>query len=295
MLFDDLPAAKTDGDDSSSKVDTGKDGGPTPAEPRIVESSDKDKLNEASSLSSSSLSQKQQEQKKKGPSCVHAIGNAGTTMAFMPAALKRRRKASTVQPVRRPKTSSTSNSNSANKTPVAVILPHAQEGNSSVLAHDESSKQNSSDAGIPTSTTTTTTTTMLPLHEQVDEYKESQELVDLHASVRTADIYNPMMPNDYLAYRQRKENEMIRADIEEQAKKTREMQKKLRSQIEEERQRAIKTGNFDKMVGDDEASRMGRGRGAGRGRGRGMSNLPAWLVKKQQEKKQNDGGPSRLN
>eukprot|EP01083_Nonionella_stella_P073326 198195_1 len=217
-------------------------------------------------------------------------------MAFMPAALKRRRKASTVQPVRRPKTSMNSN-NSANKTPVAVILPHAQEGNSSVLAHDETSKQNNyNNIGVVTSTTTTTNT-MLPLHEQVrvDEYKESQELADLHASVRTADMYNPMMPNDYLAYRQRKENEMIRADIEEQAKKTREMQKKLRSQIEEERQRAIKTGNYDKMVGDDEASRMGRGRGAGRGRGRGMSNLPAWLVKKQQEKKHNDSGPSRLN
>eukprot|EP01083_Nonionella_stella_P188145 692860_1 len=115
MLFDDLPAAKIDGDDSSSKVDLGKDGGPTSAEPSIQVV---DKLNEASS----SLSQKQREQKKKGPSCVQAIGNAGTTMAFMPAALKRRRKASTVQPVRRPKTSMTSN-NSANKTPVAVILP----------------------------------------------------------------------------------------------------------------------------------------------------------------------------
>ena len=65
----------------------------------------------------------------------------------------------------------------------------------------------------------------------------------------------------------------------------------MRKKIEEERKKILESGDFNKIV-ESQASREGVG-GAGRGRGRGrVANLPAWLVKKQQEQKADSSSTS---
>jgi len=98
-------------------------------------------------------------------------------------------------------------------------------------------------------------------------------------------MYTPMMPNDYLAYKQSKENELINANLQKQAEKTFLMQQKLRDQIEDERQKAIASGDVGKIIESrlKNATEGAMPEGMGRGRGRGLNNLPAWLVKKQKE------------
>ena len=81
----------------------------------------------------------------------------------------------------------------------------------------------------------------------------------------------------------------MNANLQKQAEKTLEMQKKLRDQIEDERQKAIDSGDGGKIIESRLKNVMDGvglgGMGRGRGRGRGLNNLPAWLVKKQQEQK----------
>ena len=124
----------------------------------------------------------------------------------------------------------------------------------------------------------------------------------LHASVTDANRYDPMIPNDLLAYRERKKNQRRRDQLEKKARETLRLQQIMREKIEEERKKVEATGDYQKIVenrmkttmGDRgerdqrsfvnaDAPNIGMGRGRGRGRGRGISNLPAWLIKKQEE------------
>ncbi len=116
---------------------------------------------------------------------------------------------------------------------------------------------------------------------------EPEALRLLHASVTQP--YDPYLPNDYLAHRERKKTEQVRRDLQRSAMQRLEQQEKLRRKIEEERKRMLESGDFRKIV---ERSRNGgeatAGGAAGRGRGRGVTNLPAWLVKKQEEQKEKE-------
>ena len=121
---------------------------------------------------------------------------------------------------------------------------------------------------------------------------EPESLRLLHASV--TDPYDPHRPNDYLAYRERKKTEQARKDLQRSALRRLDAQEKMRKKIEEERRELLASGDLDKIVDsrvDEEFSAASNGDGAavlsgrGRGRGRGVANLPAWLVKKQQEQK----------
>jgi hypothetical protein len=116
---------------------------------------------------------------------------------------------------------------------------------------------------------------------------EPEELRLLHASVTQP--YDPYLPNDYLAHRERKKTEQVRRDMQRSALQRLEQQEKLRKKIEEERKRMLESGDFRKIV---ERSRDGDGAtaegAAGRGRGRGVTNLPAWLVKKQEEQEEKE-------
>ncbi|KAL3768523.1 hypothetical protein ACHAW5_006719 [Stephanodiscus triporus] len=116
---------------------------------------------------------------------------------------------------------------------------------------------------------------------------EPEALRLLHASV--VQPYDPYLPNDYLAHRERKKTEQVRRDMQRSALQRLEQQEKLRRKIEEERKKILESGDFRKIV---ERSRDGdvakSGGAAGRGRGRGVTNLPAWLVKKQEEQKEEE-------
>ena len=111
---------------------------------------------------------------------------------------------------------------------------------------------------------------------------EPESLRLLHASVTHP--YDPHFPNDYLEVRERKKTEQVRKDMQRTALQRLDQQEKMRKKIEEERKKILESGDFNKIV--ESQTREGTSGGAGRGRGRGVANLPAWLVKKQQEQKE---------
>jgi len=247
----------------------------------------------------------------KSKSLVESLGKAGTAVSFVPLALRRKR-----QPT---STSSTQGKKRQNLNVSSQYYNNNNEKNLSVsITEIKKSTQVKEDEvvmkegkiAIPSASLSskekdevvlTECETHHLIHEEEQKTRqqhqmhdndnneenivvvESNELQKLHSSVHPYDLYDPMEPNDYLAYRQQKENELIRADLERQARKTLEMQQTLRQRVEEERKKVLETGDVNKIIA---SSSLGRGRG--RGRGRELNNLPAWLVKKQKEKKQDD-------
>ena len=113
---------------------------------------------------------------------------------------------------------------------------------------------------------------------------EPESLRLLHASVTHP--YDPHFPNDYLEVRERKKTEQVRKDMQRNALQRLDQQEKMRKKIEEERKKILESGDFNKIVESQTGEGTGGGAGRGRGRGRGVANLPAWLVKKQQEQKE---------
>jgi hypothetical protein len=122
---------------------------------------------------------------------------------------------------------------------------------------------------------------------------EPESLRLLHASVTHNNMYDPYFPNDYLAYRERKRSEEVRKELQRTALQRLDQQENLRKQIEEKRKKLLESGNYQGLVEEETMTSRRRegdggggvGIGMGRGRGRGVTNLPAWLVKKQEEKR----------
>jgi len=272
MLFDDLPQAKNDATATDQK------------KPASLENTTND--NEGGKTKSNIS-----EGEKKPKSLVDSLGKAGTSMAFVPAALRKRK-----TPM--PPSSSKSRKQVANRIFVKPSSPCTHHQSKPTIATSEIISNSCEPDCEEKEKASHQEERNMHVHVHVhvipsssepmkEEYKEPQHLTDLHASIRLADMYTPMMPNDYLTYRQRKENDFMNANLQKQAEKTLEMQKKLRDQIEDERQKALASGDVGKIIesrlknGMDGAALGGMGRG--RGRGRGLNNLPAWLVKKQQE------------
>ena len=113
---------------------------------------------------------------------------------------------------------------------------------------------------------------------------EPESLRLLHASVTHP--YDPHFPNDYLEVRERKKTEQVRKDMQRTALQRLDQQEKMRKKIEEERKKILESGDFNKIVESQTGEGSSGGARRGRGRGRGVANLPAWVVKKQQEQKE---------
>ncbi len=305
MLFDDLPEinkdAKNEKDDNHTILQKQKEND-TPVMTNHANDIASDQQNSQSkSLNTNSLHHDHantnadadsSSDRKKTKSLVESLGSAGTTMAFVPATLRKRKTSTSTNkliPIRRKNPSGSSQSK---PKPKPKLQSQKQTSTSNVhvgsVHDDESSKSLHLQSEIHNATNNTTISKSASpelKEEQEPKYKESQQLTDLHSSVRSADMYDPMTPNDYLAYKQRIENESLQANIQRQAQKTLEMQRKLREKIEDERRKALASGDFGKIVDirNSEDSLPVGGLGRGRGRGRGVSNLPAWLIQKQKE------------
>ncbi len=350
-LFGDLPQAKgaqknSTNSDESKANNNGGSGDNSIIIPSKVEHQQQ-KRGETSSNVKNDGDQSKTATKPK--SIVESLGNAGTTVSFVPLALKRRKRPN-------PGNSGTRTSTLSKKRQTSTSLPSA----SKVDSAEETAKKSSNDivhqikpdpeensnsnnnivesqsSTIITETGTTTITTQkkllndqplvlnphqipdtntkstskdnadddedqILLTDDEDVYVESEELQKLHVSIHPYDMYDPLEPNDYLTYKQKKDNENLRKDLERQAKKTLELQKQLRNHIEEERKKVLDSGDVNKIIesridGGAVGVGGGMGRGRGRGRGRGLTNLPAWLVKKQQEQKESSSASSpRIN
>jgi len=254
-LFGDLPSAKSD--------QSGGDGGTSTGRSR-----------EAEEEATQNTAPSSANNKGAGPtSLVESIGNAGTAFAFVPAALRKKKPTA-------PSGGGTSAGGPGAKRPRtnqqgAVGLPPSQEQQEQQEQQQQPPKQKD-----------TSTSITPPTRPSGDNQNHEPEwLRQLHASVQPQDRYDPLVPNDYLAYRERRAQEQEQIRMERAAKEQLEVQRRVRERIEEERRAAEEAGDLDRIVESravSVAASVG-GAGRGRGRGRGTSNLPAWLVKKQQE------------
>lgn len=220
---------------------------------------------ESTDTATSSTTQQKKEEKKNAPSVVSGLGTAGTSMAFVPTALRQRKRPAAAM----------------GSAPKAAPVPK-------VIASEETPTRADTTHNKPTVVDAPVDVVVIkPASAEQKERssspqlleEESDELRRLHESV--TDFYDPLVPNDLLAYWERKAAEKQRLELERSARETLERQKLLREQLEQERQAVEATGDVKQIV-QHRVERSMAG-GAGRGRGRGVSNLPAWLVQKQQD------------
>lgn len=193
---------------------------------------------------------------KRPASVISGLGTAGTSMAFVPSALRNRKRNNIVgagaNAAKIPPTSSSVSSSRAVTVPSKTAQPSFTDQTTTVShIHRDQAQQ-------------------APALEE-----ESEAMRQLHASV--VDAYDPHVPNDLLAYWDRKAMEKERLELEREAKETLQRQDQLRRQLEQERESLLKSGNIEEIVQHRQQTSMGRGRG------RGVSNLPAWLVQKQRD------------
>lgn len=113
----------------------------------------------------------------------------------------------------------------------------------------------------------------------------SQNKTHHDEAAEITDPYDPRVPNDLLQYWDRQRLAQEREALEKETREALENQKRLRQRLEKEREELQLTGDYTKILeaSSNEVVAVASSGGMGRGRGRGVSNLPAWLVEKQQK------------
>mmetsp|Transcript_8971 Transcript_8971/g.18750 ORF Transcript_8971/g.18750 Transcript_8971/m.18750 type:complete len:366 (-) Transcript_8971:113-1210(-) len=230
-------------------------------------------------------------------SLVSSLGVAGTSMAFVPAAIAQARKRKKMAQGQQP-----------SQTKMQKVQEQPSDNDIQNLDPEEPSKETDTHNTIPENgrevaiedddQKMSSRISQNSLIDTIDsnrndtalqhEEQDPPHLRHLHASVTPEHTYNPHFPNDYLAYRERKKTERLRKDLEREARERLEKQEMLRKRIEEERRKIEESGDLEKIVESRLGSGTGQeaiGAGRGRGRGRGVNNLPAWLIQKRQEAK----------
>ncbi|KAL3769532.1 hypothetical protein ACHAWO_011045 [Cyclotella atomus] len=271
-LFGDLPAAKnTPAHNPSSHV----------AAAVAVASKDTSAASDAIPTPPASKTTTKEEPKSK--SLVSSLGTAGTSMAFVPQALrKKKRPTINNQMDKKQRVNNIVNMQEAvldqlpTNASINVMSKQTQEGDTHIPIGIDIPKQSTI---LHDNNTQEPSDTDEPYSEPYLE-NEPPSLQALHESAKL-NPYNPHTPNDYLSYRERKKTEAIKLDLQAMALAKIQATEALRVKISEERSKIEAEGDLDKIVAS---------RSMGRGRGRGLSNLPAWLVKKQQEQQRSGGG-----
>mmetsp|Transcript_21687 Transcript_21687/g.33413 ORF Transcript_21687/g.33413 Transcript_21687/m.33413 type:complete len:400 (+) Transcript_21687:51-1250(+) len=295
-LFGDLPSARKGEQDDSSNH-----------KPNAPQNSS------ASPAVSVPLGNKKEDKK----SVVSGLGNAGTSMAFVPVSIRQRKRPAPSSSAAAPPASIATPKTTKTKTTTTTIVPTKNRhqpkapAETNIAANSIYDTTQATQVEVPTVVVTTTVVKKnhqtynnkeedeKDIHRQQQPspllMDESDELAKLHASV--TDPYDPLVPNDLLAFLESKKQERTRLELEREARETLERQKRLREQLEQERQAIAATGDVEQLVKHREKHQMGLSShdgtgeaalGRGRGRGRGVSNLPAWLVQKQKKEQQDD-------
>lgn len=166
---------------------------------------------------------------KEGSSVLTGLGNAGTSMAFVPTALRPRKR---VRPSSTAIKAKTAQSKFVRKqTPESVTLMQSQEFAEPRLKLEGKDKDNGegkdSSAVFKNANLLESDQAKLVPHSLA----ENHELEELHKSV--TDTYDPFVPNDLLAYWEHKKIEEERLKLEKEALETLERQRLLRQQLEQ--------------------------------------------------------------
>lgn len=219
------------------------------------------------------------EKRESTASLVSVVGKAGTSLAFVPQAISQARKK---------KKLSSQQSTKKVETYKANVEEEGKEKSETLKNSEYALKSNAVDESISTQHESNEIDDREQSSEEPYLENEPESIRLLHESVTPANAYNPHFPNDYLAHLERKKTERIQRELQHSALQRVEQQERLRKKIEEERKKIESSGDLNKIVemragiGGENTTGLG-GAGRGRGRGRGVQNLPAWLVKKQQE------------
>lgn len=305
-LFGGLPAVSTsNAGENASAIASVADAVDRRPKPVIVSATNDDEKKQVSTKNDddekqSSSSGKQQPSSKQtatSSSLVNSIGTAGTMMAFVPHAIRnKKRKSGSGSHTRTMAKQDLAGSQSSSSIAQLVVDSNVynngviRKSPSEIIVHmksDTPSVGGAENGNIPDDYNNN------DCNNDNDDDDDDEPCLDnepeamrlLHASVTQP--YDPYCPNDYLAYRERKKMEQIRKDMQASALQRLEQQEMLRKKIEDERKKLLESGDFSKIVEQSRGDREGVavGGGTGNGRGRGVTNLPAWLVKKQDAQK----------
>ncbi|GKY93219.1 hypothetical protein MPSEU_000289700 [Mayamaea pseudoterrestris] len=258
-LFGDLPEAKKPSQLNSETATAGTN----------VDEQSGTGSNYAAAVAATTTASEKPHQQNLQSSIVKSVGALGTAVAFVPtAALKRKRHATT-------SAKASKSSNFATVTsPTNGTLQEPQSSQCSAFLHQQ----------LPEITTVAT---------QEAEAGQSQSLEQKNSDTSPSasfvmsddhrqrlrqqaldDPYDPLVPNDLLQYWERRAVAADRERLEQERLEHIKEQQDLRQRLEMERRHLEREGNVDKLM-ENERQRNGRGRG--------VSNLPAWLLAKQQQ------------
>lgn len=284
-LFGDLPATKA----SSKKSDDPQ------KQEQNTETTKISKVSEPSSIPKLAL-QAPSSAKPKNVSennqMLKAIGNAGTSLSFVPAAARRKK---------RPRPLTTPVATAASTTEAKVEVATSKVVSKTIDKVDTSSiaftstwepsvVMTTNTKIIPKVSTTANNNKTLSMGEQKDQSstrnnnhshqsqeqdneKEEEEIV-----VEIKDVYDPYVPNDLLQYWERQSLIRERQAMEREAKEALERQQMLRKKLEQEREELQRKGDYAKLLQPLQTDPLINNQRSGGGRGRGVSNLPAWLI-----------------
>jgi len=206
--------------------------------------------------------------KKKQPSSVlSGLGNAGTSMEFVPTALRPRKRPKAAAPNTKLKRAQ---GKVIHRRTTAAIQASQEVSKQEIKLEVVVKRERKNVIENIHATGNEVEETISPMLEE-----EEKELQQLHASV--VDPYDPYIPNDLLAYWERKKVEEERLKLEQEARETLKRHQHLRQQLEEERQKIEKSGSANAIIEHRAKTALSGGRG------RGVNNLPAWLLQKQKE------------
>lgn len=269
-LFGDLPATKKKQEPSNQAKSEGTSATNDSTNPNAAPSSMK-QVTEPPSLGI---------QKQAGAfssnQILKAVGAGGTSMAFVPAAARRKKRPRAPSP-----TVPNAVKNDTTRQELAAITTSSKtESWQPSVYTTQSSETKISGQHQPASAPA-----VLNIHEQssgsANHYYSQlpEEEGDEEENEEIRNIYDPYIPNDLLQYWDRKKLAKEREAMERETKEALEQQRRLRLELEQQRHALQQKGDYDSLLQQHDQ----RG---GRGRGRGVSNLPAWLVQKKRKEQE---------
>lgn len=293
-LFGDLPAAKGEKNSTDDDAPEKKDVKEEELQQANKNKSTRKDGNAVGSSTSSLIPPAAAKNKRMG--LTQSLGAAGTSMAFIPTAIKKRKKpnrfaAATPKippPSAAPAPEGTTNNPFAATTtiveraqhqgaPVDIHAPHnpLPQSQQPHAALELKSREESSKLLIQEASNQHPGTSVLERQHPLVENMRDPDW-DRDEEEPITDPYDPYVPNDLLQYWDQQAREKEQRQLERETQMALENQKVLRMQLEHERQALIQGSDLERLDS--------------RGRGRGMSNLPAWLVAKQAQEKQDKLG-----
>ena len=241
-LFGDLPTAKNSTGNSSSKQND------------QTQKVTKDKSVGIPSIygGKDKVSEKTKSTGTPGLSLKKQLGTAGTAFAFVPAALRVKKKVAVAAP-----NESTSKA-SGKKEQNNVIVKQETTDKSSINVDCKPNNSAPLDYKKQESKHTDEDEEIRQLHLAVaqveaDMDESKQRLLNLNFDYSLLDIknytpYDPLIPNDFLAYKEGQKKRRRRAELERSTREALRQQEVMRERIEEERRRAVASGDLNQIV-----------------------------------------------